>query len=375
MSILFRCPCGRSMVVESDRSGSVVTCPNCKRALRVPSGKDRGVELAPVPAATKVRALRLCQRCRKEVPVDAQMCPHCKAILLDNPAAEREQAKAAVSGKAKGGKKKAASSSEMPLVYGGYRRSWWDQLSDGGKAGVIGGGVGGILVFAIILYVISLSGLGARLSSAREGGENVLKEGRHLENVGRFQEAYDQYSLSWRDKELRNTGQAADIQLADQIKARYKALHYIVPQPQLRTGESPFWKPKNDADLAQARSQLYASYGSYRSMGKALAKLGAEAGKFGLSTNDQAAYDARVGQVMDAYVNLVSQANEYQLATYTFQQVREGILYLTGANREWANTFQRKNSLLMCSQRYFPAADERFDMTTEDPGCDNFWPR
>jgi len=374
MSILFRCPCGRSMVVESDRTGSVVTCPNCKRALRVPSGKDRGVELAPIPAATKVRALRLCQRCRKEVPVDAQMCPHCKAILLDNPAAERERSEEAASGKATGGKKKAGSSSEMPLVYGGYRKSWWDQLSDGGKAGVIGGGVGGLAVFGIILYVVFASGMGGQLSSARGGGEDVLKNCKHLENVGRFQDAYDQYSLTWRDKALRGTGQAADIQLADQIKARYKALHYMVPQPQLRTGVSVFWKPKNDADLAQGRSQLYATYGSYRSMGQSLARMGMDAAKFGQSTNDQAAYEAKVGQVMDAYVNMVNQANEYQLATYTFEQLREGILYLTGANRDWAKTFSRNNSL-KGTFMYFDAARERFDMTTQDPGSDNFWPR
>ena len=340
----------------------------------MPTGKDRGVELAPVPAAAKVRALRLCQRCRKEVPIDAQMCPHCKAILLDNPAAERAAAESAAA-KPKGAKKaQAPGSAETTLAIGGYRRSWWDQLSDGGKAGVVGGGVGGLLVFGIVLYAVFASSMGGQLLSARSGGEDVLKNGKHLENIGRFQEAYDQYSLSWRDKELRATGQPADIQLADQIKARYKALHYMVPQPQLRTGVSVFWKPKNDADLAQGRSQLYATYGSYRSMGQTLAKMGMDAAKFGQSTNDQAAYEAKVGQVMDAYVNMVNQANEYQLATYTFEQLREGILYLTGANRDWAQTFSRNNSL-KGTFMYFDAARERFDMTTTDAGADNFWPR
>ena len=162
--------------------------------------------------------------------------------------------------------------------------------------------------------------------------------------------------------------------MADQIKARYKALHYMVPQPQLRTGVSVFWKPKNDADLAQGRSQLYATYGSYRSMGQTLAKMGMDAAKFGQSTNDQAAYDAKVGEVMDAYVVLVTVSNQYHLATYTFQQLREGILYLTGANRDWAQTFSRNNSL-KGTFMYFDAARERFDMTTTDAGADNFWPR
>ena len=373
MSILFRCPCGRSMVVESDRAGSVVTCPNCKRALRVPSGKDRGIELAPVPAATKVRALRLCQRCRKEVLVDTQICPHCKAILLDNPAAEREASKAAAEGKATGGKK-AGSSSEVLLVYGGYRKSWWAQLSGGGKAGVIGGVIGGVVVFGIIIYFVLASGWGSQLADARQGGEVVLKSGRTLENVGKFQEAYDLYSASWRDKALRSTGQAADLQLADQIKAHYKALQYLVQQPQVRTGESVYWKPKDQADLDRGRAEFYATYASFRSMGQPLARLGMEAAKFGQSTNDQAAYDAKVGEVMDAYVDLVAQSNEYVLAGTVFQQLREGILYLTGANRDWAQIAQRKNSLIG-TFRYFEAADDRFNQTTQNPAADNFWER
>ena len=362
------------MVVESDRTGSVVTCPNCKRALRIPSGKDRGVELAPIPAATKSRALRLCQRCRKEVPVDAQMCPHCKAILLDNPAAERERSEEAASGKATGDKKRAGASGGSALVLGGYHKSWWNQLSDGGKAGVIGGIVGGLAVFGIILYVVFATGLGAKLSSAREGGEDILKNGKHLENIGRFQDAYDQYSLTWRDKALRGTGQAADIQLADAIRARYKALHYMVPQPQLRTGVSVFWKPKDQADLERGRAEFYATYASFRSMGQSLARLGMEAAKFGQSTNDQAAYEAKVGEVMDAYVNLVAQSNQYVLAGTIFQQLREGLLYLTGANRDWAQTFQRKNALLG-TFRYFEAADDRFNQTVQNPAADNLWER
>ena len=80
MSILFRCPCGRSMVVESDRAGAVVTCPNCRRSLKVPSGKERGVE---IPAAATTRTSRRCKRCGKDVPVDSQICPHCNTITMD----------------------------------------------------------------------------------------------------------------------------------------------------------------------------------------------------------------------------------------------------------------------------------------------------
>jgi uncharacterized protein YbaR (Trm112 family) len=39
------------MVAEADRASAVIVCPNCRRNLRVPSGKGRGVELAPIPAA------------------------------------------------------------------------------------------------------------------------------------------------------------------------------------------------------------------------------------------------------------------------------------------------------------------------------------
>ena len=214
----------------------------------------------------------------------------------------------------------------------------------------------------------------AQSSKAGMEAEKVLLAGKKLENVGEFQKACDMYSLFWRDRALHSTGQATDIQLADQIKARDKALRYLVQQLQVRPGESVFWKPKNNADLAQGHAQLYVAYDSYRSMSQSLLRMGTDAAKFGQSTNDRAAYEARVGRVMDAYVNTVNQANEYQLATYTFEHLSKGILYLTGANRDWTQTFNH-NYFLKKTLMYFDAANERFDMTTLNPGADSFWPR
>ena len=116
MAILFRCPCGRSMVAHSNRAGTVIQCPNCHRTLRVPSGKERGKELAPIPAIAKSPSTRLCDHCGHSVPVDVKTCPHCGAAM---------SAATAPAGRRAPGPE---------IVYGGSRATWWSRMSIGAKA-------------------------------------------------------------------------------------------------------------------------------------------------------------------------------------------------------------------------------------------------
>ena len=139
MSILFRCPCGRSMVVESDKAGAVVMCPNCRRRLKIPSGKGRGVEIPAAPT-TAARTSRRCPRCGKDVPVDSQICPHCQAVLTDDgaAAAAKPAAKAApvAAGKTRShttGRRSPIGRPAGGIVYGGARGGWYSRLTPGGK--------------------------------------------------------------------------------------------------------------------------------------------------------------------------------------------------------------------------------------------------
>jgi len=145
MSILFRCPCGRSMVADSDKAGAIVTCPNCRRRLRVPSGKDRGVEIPASPAAT--RTLRRCPRCGHDVPIDSQTCPHCQADLRGGPAAGSAPAEAGPSAPAtadaslealKRASARRPAADTRGIVLGGYRGNWFTRLTPGGRAGSSG---------------------------------------------------------------------------------------------------------------------------------------------------------------------------------------------------------------------------------------------
>jgi hypothetical protein len=373
MSILFRCPCGRSMVADSERAGEVVTCPNCKRALKVPTGKDRGVELAPVPASAKLRTSRTCQRCRKEIPVDVQMCPYCKAILMDAAGGAAAPAAGTARPASQPGARKSAASGAggTPIVYGGNRGSWWSQMSPGGKAGVIGGIAAAFLLFIVVLIVVGKSHIRDTIVSDRGSAQQALDAGRGLEAVGKFQAAYDLYSLSTRDNSLRNTGQASDVQLADAIKQRYNALTYLAPDPQLRKGESVYWKPKDQVELDQQLANLRAGYEPYRQLALAITSLAMPATKDAQTTPDKAAYEAKTRQVMDAYVTLVAKSTPQQRATYTFQQIDEGIRYMTGALRNWDKP--DRGNYLVSGWNYFDACRERLEMT--EAFGDNFWPR
>jgi len=366
MSIMFRCPCGRTMVVEDDRAGAVVLCPNCRRSLKVPTGQGRGVQLSSVPAAAKVRTSRLCQRCRKEVPVDSQMCPHCKAILLDAvPAPAAAPAQAARAAPA------AAPPQGQPLLYGGARGSWFSRLSPGGKAGAIGGSVAFVLVLVLIGYFIYSAWYAGQLAEARQTAQTALDNGRKYEKVGKFQDAYELYwrAMNYEDY-LRDTRESRDAELLAALKARILAFQYLVAQPKAKG--SVYWKARNPQEHDSARAEvLQTTYQTYKERLSVVADAGLAAAQFGAANPaNQAAFDEKVGKAMDAYVKeFVAKTTEQQRALRTFQQLIEGLRSLGGANRNWDKPLERSN-YLKNTEGYLGAAK---DFAAR--GDDDFWVR
>ncbi|MCX5655999.1 MAG: hypothetical protein NTY65_15280 [Planctomycetota bacterium] len=361
MSILFRCPCGRSMVVEEDRAGAVVMCPNCRRSLKVPSGKDRGVHIASAPS--KVRTSRLCQRCSKEVPVDSQMCPHCKAILLDVHGAP-PPAKAAGAAAAPAG-----GPAVQPILYGGARGSWFTRLSPGGKGGVLGGAAAFVLVLAAVGGLLYSSWYASQVREAQGLVQKAFTDGRKLEAIGKFQEAYD---LCWaavgKEEYLRKSGESKDAQSVDALKARITALQYLVYEPKVRG--SVHWKPKSQGEYDQAVADLRKDSSTYKERLSVVADAGIAAAQFGKSNpGDQAGYEQKVIQAMDTYVKSVNQMTEPQRAQFTFQSLMEGMKQLAGANRNWAKPAER-DVYLNNAGGYLGAAKE-----TAARGEDNLLPR
>jgi hypothetical protein len=369
MSILFRCPCGRSMVVEEDRAGAVVMCPNCRRSLKVPSGKDRGVHIAAAPS--KVRTSRLCQRCGKEVPVDSQMCPHCKAILLDaqGAPAQAKAAPAAQAGKAAAAPTGQAGDAGHTIIYGGSRGSWFSRLSTGAKVGVIGGAVAFLFVLALAGYIGYCSWHGGQLRDAHDLAVKAVAEGRKLETLGKFQEAYDLYwSAIGKEVYLRQTGEPKDVQAADACHSRVTALQYLVYEPKVRGAVQ--WKPKTQEEYDQAVADLRKSYPSYKEFLFVVADVGLAAALYGKANpGDQTGYEIRVGQAMDAFVKFISQTTEQQRAQRSFQSLMEGLKQLAGANRNWLKAADR-DTYLANTEGYLSAVKE-----TAARGEDDLWLR
>jgi hypothetical protein len=348
------------MVVEPDRVGAQVICPNCRRTLKVPTGKDRGVQLAAAPAATKTRTSRLCQRCGKEVPVDSQMCPHCKAILLDGPPAAAPAA-------AKAAPARAPAAQEGPeIIYGGARGSWFSRLSPGGKAGVLGGALAFLAVLGAAIYFVGTSWYAAQVAEARQQGQVAIDKGRKFEEIGKFQEAYEMYWAALiPEKYLRQTGDPKDAQLADHLKARAIALQYLVADPKVRRGESVYWKPKNQPEYDQAMAHLRETYPAYRQWVLAAADAGLVAVQFGKTNPGQAAFEEKVGAAMDTYVKLVSQTTDQQRAQRTFQQLLSGLKELTSATRNWTNAAAR-DIYLKSTEGYLSAAKDYASKSEDD---------
>ncbi len=362
MSILFRCPCGRSMVVESDKAGAVVVCPNCRRRLRVPSGKGRGVEIPAAPAAA-TRTSRRCPRCGKDVPVDSQMCPHCKTILVEEStpegaAATGESARPAPARAAP--VRRTRSPIGQPtggIVYGGARGSWFTRLTSRGKAGVlIGAGVFLILI-GVLALAVGLSHSESELRNARETAKANLTKGRRLETEGKFQEAYDLYCIPNSMLEaLKQSDHPGDTDLAAKLQRRATALQYLVHAPKVRG--SVYWRPKSQQELNEAMAHLRATYPAYRQLSLSVAEAGLAAAKAGLEGVGRAAFQQKVANTMETYMRLVDQTSKQQRSQITFAyQLSRGVAELGEANEHY-NTSQRQTHL-KSAEAYFAALKER----------------
>jgi len=308
------------MVADSSKAGAVIRCPNCSRSLRVPSGKGRGKELAPDRAAA--RTSRQCPQCGRSVPVDAQVCPHCRTALADDgtPVAE-----AATPGADAG----------PEVIYGGSRATWWTRLTVGAKVSILIG----VFVFAVLLTIIGgcfvyPSWYRGQVAGARERARQVLAEGRQLECRAKLQEAYNlYYSGLNRAKYLKSSGDPGDLELLNDIESRAYALEFVVAEP--KTREPTKWKPKNKDEFDQALVELRASYPTYRQYVLKTAGAGLAAIETGESSERQVDFDTQVGLAMDAFIELLNETTPPQRAQHSFQVLFEAIRELGGANRNW----------------------------------------
>ena len=360
MSILFRCPCGRSMVVESDRAGAIVTCPNCRRSLKVPSGKGRGLEIPAAPTAATTRTSRRCKRCGKDVPVDSQICPHCNTIMMDAVVSTADPATKTKAAAPRPAARTAAHRVAAPadgIVYGGARGNWFSRLASGGKAGVLVGAGVFLILALIITYFIASSYHAGQIAGARDRLKRALTEGRKLENRGQFQEAYNLYAVPTEVYEyLRDTGLPSDAELAGRLRTRMTALQYLVGIH--KTGEIIQWRPEDQAEYDRAMAHLKATYPAYRQLCLALSEAGLAAVAAGTAASpNQPTYEAKVTQAVEAYVRLIQQTTIEQRAQLTFQTLTQGVRDLGDANRHWND-----NERTICLNRakaYFEALKER----------------
>jgi len=361
MSILFRCPCGRSMVVESDKAGAIVMCPNCRRRLRVPSGKGRGVEIPAAPAAS--RTSRRCPRCGKDVPVDSQMCPHCNTILIEASAPQAATSGGTAAPPARRSvapARRTRSPIAQPaggIVYGGARGSWFTRLTSRGKAGVLIGAGAFLMLLAILALAVGLSHSESELRNARETGHTNLDEGRQLETEGKFQEAYDLYYVPKSMLEaLKNSDHPGDPDLAEQLQRRATALQYLVHTPKVRG--SVYWRPQSRQELNEAMAHLRATYPAYRQLCLSVADAGLAAVKTGKEGAGRAAFQQKVASTMEAYMRLVDQTTKQQRSQITFAyQLSRGVAELGEANEHY-DTSQRQTHL-KSAEAYFAALKER----------------
>jgi len=358
MSILFRCPCGRSMVVESDKAGAIVTCPNCRRRLRVPSGKGRGVEIPAAPA-TASRTSRRCPRCGKDVPVDSQICPHCQTILVEEAPAQAPAAPARkpTSGTRTAGVRPPIGRPAGGIVYGGARGGWFSRLSPAGKAGVLVGTFVFLALIGVLVMVAGLSWTSGQLRQARETCQQNLADGRAFETQGKFQEAYDLYTvpMSMLDT-LKNSDHPGDADLAAQLQRRAVALQYLVHRPKIRG--SVYWKPESQAEFDKAMAYLKQHYGEYRQLCLRVAEAGLAAVTAGKEDAGRAAFQEKVAETMEAYMRLVDQTTKQQRSQITFAyQLSRGVAELGDANEHYDAPNQRKVHIAN-SEQYFLALKE-----------------
>jgi len=335
------------MVVESDKAGAQVMCPNCRRRLRVPSGKGRGVEIQATQA-TAARTSRRCPRCRKDVPVDSQMCPHCQTILMDEAPKQAEpvaKGRPMPSGLAAMRTGRTAST----IVYGGARGGWFSRLTPGGRAGVlIGGGVFVLLLF-IIFLVMGLTWTSGQLEKAREQCRDAIAKGRVLETQGQFQEAYDLYTIPTDMLDaLTESGEPGDAELAAALQRRATGLKYIVPNP--KVFGSPYGKPTSQTEYDEAMTHLRASYPVYRQLCLNIAEAGLAAIKAAKENGRQPEFQDKVTETMETYMRLIDQTTVQQRSQITFRTLTQALAELSAANRHW-NDSERAADLGTAEQR------------------------
>jgi hypothetical protein len=223
----------------------------------------------------------------------------------------------------------------MPIVFGGSRATWWTRLSQGTKAGVLGGIGGFVLIVAIATYLVHSSWLAQEVTDARDRAQKALAAGRQLENAGKLQEAYDLYYpvRDLADTYLGTTGRQADLELVQALSMRVGALHYIVPEP--RTRESTQWKPSSQAELDQASRDLIANYPAYRQRVLAVADSALAAIQSARADPNQTVFTQRLSQAMDAFIQLTNQTTPQQRAQFSFPMLVQAMRELTGANLNW----------------------------------------
>jgi hypothetical protein len=258
----------------------------------------------------------VCGRCGEAVSPDAQICPRCNNIL---PAA----------GTAKG------SSRPLAVRFGGSRQTWWSRLSAGGRAAVAAGAAGAVLLVLLLVFLVVVpANTRAQIVEGRRIAKEVLEQGARLEVEGKFQEAYDAYHLGLRrERYLAGSAVGADRDLARELRARARALDYLVPSP--RTSQTIWWKPKDQADLEEARTFITDRYPAYRQRFLAVTGAGLEAVRTARSSGDREAYAAKLADVMKAYVNLVRETTPRQRATWSFDVLVEVLRDLAATNRQW----------------------------------------
>jgi hypothetical protein len=345
------------MVVESDKAGAVVMCPNCRRRLKVPSGKGRGVEIPAAPAGAQ-RTSRRCPRCGKDVPVDSQMCPHCQTVLADaaaaKPAAKPATAVPVGKGRSSGRTSRGRTAIGRPaggIVYGGARGGWYGRLTPGGKAGVIIGIVVFVALVGVLVLVAASSHLSGQLQQARDTCEANLAKGRELETEGKFQEAYDLYTVPKSTlNALKKSDLPSDARLAGQLERRATALQYLVYKPKIRG--SVYWKPKSQQEFDEAMAYIKAHYGEYRQSILRVAEAGLSAIEAGKNDAGRAAFRDKVAETMEAYTQFIDQTNEKQRAQVSFQQLSRGLSELGEANEHYADA-KKRNMHLVNAEQYF----------------------
>jgi hypothetical protein len=364
------------MVAEGETAGSVVRCPNCSRQLRVPSGKDRGKELAASPSGPTTR---LCRKCGKNVPLDAQACPHCKApVAAPAPAAPKAAPAPAAAPK----KKKPASPAELiaasihaPTVdeegnpvasaisYGGAHHSG---LPKNVQMGILFGALGFVLIALIMGAIIWSSGSAKDLADGRAKSASALTDGKKLECQGQFQEAYELYCSAQNYKKfLLGTGIQTDADLSKAVDDRALGLKFIVPNPkEYGGGQALVWKAQSQHELDAALAEIRDKYPTYRQWVLGVAQAGLDAAAAGKGGKNKAVYEAKLGQTMDAFIAFTAQASDIQRTMYSFMVTSEGVRDLTTAYRNWDKS-DRDNILLGAEVRF-----KELKIMVDTPGRD-----